>query len=186
MTPRCESFRSAAVGSDRRCPPTNSRAASQLAAAASKEPPAPRSCLYLPCLSCCFRCHASYCMGPKAARGREPWGSTSARPMAALLVYDWWGESRNVTQYSTRENVKNEPIKTSHNQNLVRTTQPPRSSRRQSQWPIPQKLVRRVGSVTRKPTGAVPEHGQPGRRQAVTQQDHLSRLFVLPFSRFHA
>ena len=32
------------------------------------------------------------CMGPKAARGREPWGSTSARPMAALLVYGWWGE----------------------------------------------------------------------------------------------
>jgi len=26
--------------------------------------------------------------------------------MAALLVYGWWGESRNVTQYSTRENVK--------------------------------------------------------------------------------
>ena len=69
-------------------------------------PPAPRSCLCLSCLSCCFRCHASYCMGPKAARGREPWGSTSARPMAALLVYGWWGESRNVTQYSTRENVK--------------------------------------------------------------------------------
>ena len=30
----------------------------------------------------------------------------------------------------------------------------------------------RDGSVTRKPTGAVPEHGQPGRRQAVTQQDY--------------
>ena len=45
-------------------------------------------------------------MGQKAARGREPWGSTSARPMAALLVYGWWGESRKVTQYSTRENVK--------------------------------------------------------------------------------
>ena len=69
-------------------------------------PPAPRSCLCLSCLSCCFRCHASYCMGPKAARGREPWGSTSARPMTALLVYGWWGESRNVTQSSKRENVK--------------------------------------------------------------------------------
>ena len=32
--------------------------------------------------------------------------TTSARPMTALLVYGWWGESRNVTQYSTRENVK--------------------------------------------------------------------------------
>ena len=26
--------------------------------------------------------------------------------MAALLVYGWWGESRNVTQHSKRENVK--------------------------------------------------------------------------------
>ena len=33
----------------------------------------------------------SYYMGPKAARRREPWGSTSARPMTALLVYGWWG-----------------------------------------------------------------------------------------------
>ena len=28
-----------------------------------------------------------YCMGPKVARACEAWGCTSARPMAALMVY---------------------------------------------------------------------------------------------------
>ena len=60
--------------------------------------PPPVLPVVLPSLSCFIL--------QKAARGRAPWGSTSARPMAALLVYGWWGESRNVTQYSMRENVK--------------------------------------------------------------------------------
>ena len=33
--------------------------------------------------------NATACMGPKVARGCEAWGCTSARPLAALMVYGY-------------------------------------------------------------------------------------------------
>jgi hypothetical protein len=40
-------------------------------------------------LPACLRCHASPCMGPKAGRGRKPWGSTSARVQLDLWLLCW-------------------------------------------------------------------------------------------------